>query len=68
MCVTPARDETQSCFQLLTIARAEKSSSLHDSKSEVRDLIVGWGINPEGGIEAWLITGSPFDEVVFTHE
>ena len=67
MCVTPARDQTKTCFQVLTVARAEKSSSLHDSKSEVRDLIVGWGL-PEGGIEAWLITGSPFDEVVLAHE
>lgn len=27
--------------------------------------IVGWGTNPEGGIEAWLVTGFPFDELVF---
>jgi uncharacterized membrane protein len=27
--------------------------------------IVGWGVNPEGGIEAWLVTGYPFDELVF---
>ena len=30
--------------------------------------IVGWGVNPEGGIEAWLVTGFPYDELVFTHE
>lgn len=30
--------------------------------------IVGWGTNPEGGIEAWLVTGYPFDELVFTKE
>jgi uncharacterized membrane protein len=30
--------------------------------------IVGWGTNPEGGIEAWLVTGFPYDELVFTHE
>ena len=30
--------------------------------------IVGWGINPEGGEEAWVVTGYPFDELVFTHE
>jgi uncharacterized membrane protein len=30
--------------------------------------IVGWGTNPEGGYEAWLVTGYPFDELVFTHE
>jgi uncharacterized membrane protein len=30
--------------------------------------IVGWGTNPEGGIEAWVVTGYPFDELVFTHE
>jgi len=28
--------------------------------------IVGWGVNPEGGIEAWLVTGYPFDELIFT--
>jgi len=32
------------------------------------DRIVGWGVNPEGGIEAWLVTGYPYDELVFTHE
>jgi len=36
--------------------------------SAAGDRIVGWGINPEGGIEAWLVTGFPFDELVFTHE
>ena len=30
--------------------------------------IVGWGTNPEGGIEAWLVTGFPFDVPVFTKE
>jgi uncharacterized membrane protein len=30
--------------------------------------IVGWGTNPEGGIEAWLVTGYPYDELVFTKE
>jgi uncharacterized membrane protein len=30
--------------------------------------IVGWGINPEGGVEAWVLTGYPFDTPVFTHE
>ena len=30
--------------------------------------MVGWGINPEGGIEAWLVTGFPFDVPEFTHE
>jgi hypothetical protein len=30
--------------------------------------IVGWGINPEGGVEAWLVTGFPFDTPVFTHD
>lgn len=29
--------------------------------------MVGWGVNPEGGTEAWLVTGYPFDELVFTH-
>jgi len=32
------------------------------------DRIVGWGINPEGGVEAWVVTGFPYDELVFTHE
>jgi len=36
--------------------------------SAAGDRIVGWGINPEGGVEAWLVTGFPFDELVFTHE
>lgn len=32
--------------------------------------IVGWGTNPEGGIEAWLVTGFPDEalEPLFTHE
>ena len=33
-----------------------------------RHRIVGWGINPEGGGEAWLVTGFPYDELEFTHE
>jgi uncharacterized membrane protein len=36
--------------------------------SAAGDRIVGWGTNPEGGIEAWLVTGFPFDVPVFTHE
>jgi uncharacterized membrane protein len=36
--------------------------------SAAGDRIVGWGINPEGGVEAWLVTGFPFHELVFTHE
>ncbi|MEX1312339.1 MAG: hypothetical protein AB1Z65_18110 [Candidatus Sulfomarinibacteraceae bacterium] len=30
--------------------------------------IVGWGINPEGGVEAWLVTNYPYDDLEFTHE
>jgi len=36
--------------------------------SSAGDRIVGWGINPEGGIEAWLVTNFPYDDLVFTHE
>ncbi|UCF66961.1 MAG: hypothetical protein JSV80_14415, partial [Acidobacteriota bacterium] len=36
--------------------------------SAAGDRIVGWGVNPEGGIEAWVVTGYPFDTPVFTHE
>ena len=36
--------------------------------SAAGDRIVGWGTNPEGGIEAWLVTGFPFDVPVFTKE
>jgi hypothetical protein len=36
--------------------------------SSAGDRIVGWGINPEGGIEAWVVTGYPFDVPEFTHE
>ena len=36
--------------------------------SALGDRIVGWGINPEGGVEAWLVPGFPLDELVFTHE
>ncbi len=36
--------------------------------SAAGDRIVGWGINPEGGVEAWLVTNFPYDELVFTHE
>jgi len=32
--------------------------------------IVGWGVNPEGGIEAWLADGYPYGELepLLTHE
>ena len=30
--------------------------------------IVGWGTNPEGGIEAWLVTNYPYDDLVFVKE
>ena len=30
--------------------------------------IVGWGINPEGGVEAWLVTNYPYDDLVFSHD
>ena len=32
--------------------------------------IVGWGVNPEGGIEAWLADGYPYEELepLLTHE
>mgnify|MGYP003573974824 CR=1 FL=1 len=36
--------------------------------SAAGDRIVGWGVNPEGGGEAWLVTGFPFDELDLTHE
>ena len=29
--------------------------------SALGDRIVGWGINPEGGVEAWIVTGYPFE-------
>jgi uncharacterized membrane protein len=29
--------------------------------------IVGWGVNPEGGVEAYLVNGFPFGELIFTH-
>lgn len=30
--------------------------------------IVGWGTNPEGGIEAWLVTNYPYNDLVFIKE
>jgi len=30
--------------------------------------IVGWGTNPEGGGEAWLVTNYPYDDLVFIAE
>jgi uncharacterized membrane protein len=36
--------------------------------SAAGDRIVGWGVNPEGGIEAWVITGFPYDKLDLTHE
>ena len=30
--------------------------------------IVGWGTNPEGGGEAWLVTNYPYDDLVFVKE
>lgn len=32
------------------------------------DRIVGWGVNPEGGIEAWVVTGFPYDELDLSYE
>jgi uncharacterized membrane protein len=32
------------------------------------DRIVGWGTCPEGGYEAYLVTGFPFDDLILTHE
>jgi uncharacterized membrane protein len=36
--------------------------------SAAGDRIVGWGVNPEGGIEAWLVTGFPYDDLDFIKE
>jgi len=36
--------------------------------SAAGDRIVGWGTNPEGGIEAWVVTDFPFNTPVFTKE
>mgnify|MGYP003573970286 CR=1 FL=1 len=36
--------------------------------SAAGDRIVGWGINPEGGVEAWLVTNYPYNDLEFTHE
>jgi hypothetical protein len=36
--------------------------------SALGDRIVGWGVNPEGGVEAWVVTGYPFGVLEFTHE
>jgi hypothetical protein len=38
--------------------------------SALGDRIVGWGTNPEGGIEAWVVTGYPLDEMstILTYE
>jgi len=30
--------------------------------------IVGWGTNPEGGIEAWMVTNYPYDDLEFIKE
>ena len=30
--------------------------------------IVGWGTNPEGGGEAWLVTNFPYDDLLFVKE
>jgi len=30
--------------------------------------IVGWGTNPEGGVEAWLVTNYPYDDLLFIKE
>ena len=36
--------------------------------SAAGDRIVGWGVNPEGGIEAFILTGYPFDLPELTYE
>lgn len=38
--------------------------------SALGDRMVGWGINPEGGVEAFVVTGFPVDELepLFTKE
>jgi uncharacterized membrane protein len=30
--------------------------------------MVGWGTNPEGGTEAWLVTNFPYDDLLFIKE
>jgi len=41
-----------------------------DDNGIITARIVGWGINPEGGVEAWVVTGYPDDELatLLTHE
>jgi len=36
--------------------------------NEMETRIVGYGVNPEGGLEAWLVTGFPYDELDLTYE
>ena len=36
--------------------------------SAAGDRIVGYGINPERGEEAWLVTNYPYDDLEFTHD
>jgi hypothetical protein len=36
--------------------------------SAAGDRIVGYGINPERGQEAWLVTNYPYDDLEFTHD
>ena len=38
------------------------------SVNDLETRIVGYGVNPEGGLEAWLVTGFPYDLLDLTYE
>ena len=44
------------------------SDVLNDGENGPSARIVGWGTNPEGGGEAWLVTNYPYDDLVFVKE
>ncbi len=44
------------------------SDVVNDGDNGPSARIVGWGTNPEGGMEAWLVTNYPYDDLEFIKE
>jgi hypothetical protein len=58
--------ELSQCGSEWILNEATEVALNSDDPEEAR--IVGWGTNPEGGIEAYVVTGFPYMVPVFTHE
>jgi len=57
-----------SAWILLDATGAALSDVTNDGDNGPSARMVGYGINPEGGEEAWLVTNYPYDDLEFTHD